>query len=145
MSNQKNDTKIKSIVARILLSLGILGGFISFWYTLEFTWTPEFQATNLPVGPTHSNYHAFREALLALAVNLLLVRVFIKGATIKYEAWAITAFMAAFYYLGWWAAWPIWGYHAPNLTAELNHVMATVGGVIGLIMFRPNKECKEYL
>ena len=95
------------LAGRLLLSLGALGGLISFWYTLSFTWTPEFQAVNLPEGPTHSNYHAFREAMLAFAVNLLLIWVVIKADQLKYEIWTIVAFMAAFYYLGWWAAWPI--------------------------------------
>ncbi|MEM0910678.1 MAG: hypothetical protein AAGJ37_06860 [Pseudomonadota bacterium] len=60
-------------IGRALLVPGLIGGFISFWYTLGFTWNPQFAAVNLPDGPTHSNYHAFREALLALGVNLLLV------------------------------------------------------------------------
>ena len=128
------------IFGRFLLTLGIITGMISFWYTLEFTWTPEFQATNLEVGPTHSNYHAFREAMLALAVNLLLFRAAIQGTTIKFEYWATTLFMAAFYYTGWWLAWPIWGYHAPNVTAEINHVVATVGGLAGLFIIRPNRK-----
>ncbi|MEM0910677.1 MAG: hypothetical protein AAGJ37_06855 [Pseudomonadota bacterium] len=47
--------------------------------------------------------------------------------------------MAVLYYLGWWFAWPIWGYHAPNLTAELNHVIATVGGLGALYFLWPKK------
>ncbi len=105
--------KWNSLAGRVLLFFGIICGFVSFWYTLEFTWTPEFAATNLAIGPTHSNYHAFREAMLALAVNLLLIWIAIKGTAIAREAWAIGVFMAIFYYAGWWLAWPIWGYHAP--------------------------------
>ena len=124
-------------IGRVLLFFGIVAGFISFWFTLQFTWTPEFAAVNLPVGETHSNYHAFRGALLALAVNLLLVRVAIKGSAVSAESWGITAFMAVFYYAGWWLAWPIWGYHAPDVTAEMNHVFGTVGGLAGLFFVRP--------
>ena len=129
----------KKLIAlgRTLLFFGISAGFISFWYTLQFTWTPEFAAVNLPIGETHSNYHAFRGAMLALAVNLLLVRVALKGSTLSKEAWAITAFVAVFYYSGWWLAWPIWGYHAPNLVAEMNHVIGTVGGLLGLAVLKP--------
>lgn len=129
----------KKLIAlgRTLLFFGISAGFISFWYTLQFTWTPEFAAVNLPFGETHSNYHAFRGAMLALAVNLLLVRVALKGSTLSKEAWAITAFVAVFYYSGWWLAWPIWGYHAPNLVAEMNHVIGTVGGLLGLAVLKP--------
>lgn len=132
-------SKSKIIAGRIALLAGLLGGFISFWYTLEFTWTPEFAATNLPDGPTHSNYHAFREALLALGVNLLLLWVFIKPEAIKSGQWIIVVFMAGLYYAGWWTAWPIWGYHAPNITAELNHLMGTVGGLVGLYLLKPSQ------
>ncbi|WP_438464388.1 hypothetical protein [Marinomonas sp. PE14-40] len=130
---------MKDKTGRIMLALGIITGLISFWYTLEFTWTPEFQATELEIGPTHSNYHAFREALLALAVNLLLIRAAIQGTKIRFEYWATCLFMVAFYYTGWWLAWPIWGYHAPYLGAELNHLMATVGGLVGLWIIRPSR------
>ncbi|MEM7564943.1 MAG: hypothetical protein AAF353_18125 [Pseudomonadota bacterium] len=127
----------RNSIGRGLLVFGIVTGLISFWYTLEFTWTPEFRATELEIGPTHSNYHAFREAMLALAVNLLLVWALIKGTSIKIEVWATTTFMAVFYYIGWWLPWPIWGFHAPYLTAEVNHLVATIGGLGGLFVIKP--------
>lgn len=127
----------RNLIGRIVLLLGVSAGFISFWYTLQFTWMPEFQATNLPDGPTHSNYHAFREAMLALAVNLLLVFAAIKATAIKFEVWATTAFMAVFYYVGWWLAWPIWGYRAPSVPAEMVHLVATGGGLAGLTLIKP--------
>ncbi|MCV0428544.1 MAG: hypothetical protein K5905_24060 [Roseibium sp.] len=134
---ERNMQSSKNLVGLILLTFGVVSGFVSFWYTLEFTWTPEFQATNLEIGPTHSNYHAFREALLALAVNLLLIRAGVLGSAMKYEYWATTTFMAVFYYSGWWLAWPIWGYHAPYVSADINHVIATIGGLSGLILLKP--------
>ena len=130
-------TNSKIMIGRVALAIGIFCGVVSFWYTLAFTWDPEFAATNLPDGPTHSNYHAFRGALLALAVNLLLVWVWIKATSLKPESWTIISFIAVFYYLGWWMAWPIWGYHAPSIGAELNHVGGTVGGLVGLFFLRP--------
>ncbi|MEM1431940.1 MAG: hypothetical protein AAGG09_20980, partial [Pseudomonadota bacterium] len=80
---------------------------------------------------------AFRGAMLALAVNLLLVWVLIKGTALQFQSWAIVGFLAVFYYAGWWLAWPIWGYHAPNVTAELNQVGGTIGGLVGLYLLRP--------
>lgn len=130
----------KTTLGRILLFFGIVTGLISFWYTLSFTWNPDFAAINLPVGPTHSNYHAFREALLALAVNLLLIWVAYKGTAIKMDVWSVTTFMVVFYYAGWWLAWPIWGYHAPDIVAEMNHAAATIGGLAGLALLRPQKK-----
>ena len=124
-------------IGRILLFIGIVAGLISFWFTLQFTWAPEFAATNLTDGPTHSNYHAFRGAMLALSVNLLLIWAAYKGSSIKIEVWAIIAFMVVFYYIGWWLAWPIWGYHAPDIGAEMNHVVGTIGGLGGLAFVKP--------
>ena len=130
----------KQLAGRVLLVLGLFGGFTSVWYTLAFTWDPLFGAVNLPDGPTHSNYHAFRGAMLALAVNLLLIRVVLRGASRSREIWGVTTFMAVFYYLGWWIAWPIWGYHAPSVVAEMNHVIGTVGGLGGLYLLRPRHQ-----
>jgi len=130
-------TNSKTTIGRAILALGIFFGFVSFWYTIAFTWNPDFAAVNLPEGPTHSNYHAFRGGLLALAVNLLLVWVVVRASTLKPESWAIVTFMAVFYYAGWWLAWPIWGYHAPNIVAEMNHVGGTLGGLVGLALLRP--------
>jgi len=128
-----------NLLGRLLLLFGVMAGFISFWYTLQFTWMPEFQATALPDGPTHSNYHAFRGAMLALAVNLLLIWAGIRGRGINREAWSAITFMAVFYYAGWWLAWPIWGYHAPSFEAEMVHAVATAGGLLGLITLRPRR------
>lgn len=124
-------------IARVLFLFGIYAGLRSFWFTLSYTWNQEFAAVNFPGGETHSNYHAFRGALMALAVNLLLIRAAIKGSSISNEAWNITLFMAIFYYAGWWLAWPIWGYHAPVLMADITHVIGTVGGLAGLALIRP--------
>ena len=129
----------KSVMGRVLLFFAVVTGLISFWYTLEFTWTPEFRAPALPAGPTHTNYHAFREAMLALAVNLLVIRVGVVGTALKFEAWATTLFMAIFYYSSWWLAWPLWGFHAPSIAAELNHVVATVCGLAGLMVLKPQR------
>lgn len=129
----------KRLFGQFLLLLAIMCGLISFWFTLQFTWTPEFAAVNLPEGPTHSNYHAFREALLALAVNLLLIKVMISAKTISRDIWLVSFFMASFYYAGWWLAWPIWGFHTPNLLAELNHAIATFCGILGLIQLKQDK------
>lgn len=132
-------TNNSELLGRILLLLGILAGLMSFWFTLEFTWNKDFAAVNLAVGETHSNYHAFRGALLALAVNLLLIWVTLKGSRMSSEIWGVTFFLCVFYYSGWWLAWPIWGYHAPYISAEMNHLVGTVGGLGGLYLLRPRQ------
>ncbi|WP_054461500.1 hypothetical protein [Phaeobacter sp. 11ANDIMAR09] len=127
------------VVGRLLILLGLFGGFVSVWYTLNFTWNPQFQSVNLPDAPTHSNYHAFRGAMLALAANLLLFWAAFKARALSPEVWSVVTFVAVFYYLGWWAAWPIWGLHAPSFVAEMNHVIGTVGGLGGLLFLQPRK------
>ncbi len=129
--------KTTNVIARALLVLSVITGMVSFWYTLEFTWTPAFSATDLEIGPTHSNYHAFREAMLALGVNVMLIWALIKGTKIELGVWTVIAFMTFLYYLGWWLPWPIWGFHAPYVAAEINHLIATLGGIIGLAMIKP--------
>ncbi|WP_281926738.1 hypothetical protein [Roseibium album] len=131
-------TRSRIPTGRVLLLFAVLAGFTSFWFTLQFTWTPEFQATALPDGPTHSNYHAFRGAMLALGVNLLLAWVGIRANAIRLESWAIVVFMAVFYYAGWWLAWPIWGLHAPYFSAEVVHAVGTVCGLAGLATLKPD-------
>ncbi len=127
------------LAGRVLLALGVLGGLTSVWFTLAFTWDPLFGAVNLPDGPTHSNYHAFRGATLAFAVNMLLIWVGIKGASVKPETWGIVTFMTVLYYLGWWLAWPIWGYRTPSDGAEMTHISGTLGGLVGLALLKPQR------
>ena len=133
-------TNRRVLTGRVVLAFGIFAGFVSVWFTLAFTWNPDFAAVHLDDGPTHSNYHTFRGALLAFSVNLLLIWVGIKGASVRYETWGIATFMAVFYYLGWWIAWPIWGYHAPSIGAEMNHLLGTVGGLGALYFLRPKRK-----
>jgi hypothetical protein len=43
------------------------------WDTLAHSWDPAFQAPTLPLGPTHTNYHAFREFTLSVGASALLL------------------------------------------------------------------------
>ena len=56
-------------LCRTLICLGIIIGLPSVWETLAFSWNPLFQAPGLPLGPTHTNYHAFREFTLTIGVE----------------------------------------------------------------------------
>lgn len=57
-------------MSRLRLLPGVMGFLTSIGYTLAVTWVPEFQAVNLPDGPTLSSYHAFRRAMLAFAFSV---------------------------------------------------------------------------
>jgi hypothetical protein len=68
--------KIKAIsrlwLCRLLVCFGLAVGTLSVWDTLSHTWDPAFQAPALPLGPTHTNYHAFREFTLSVGAMLVL-------------------------------------------------------------------------
>jgi hypothetical protein len=59
------------LLPRILLCLGVAAGTLSIWDTLSHTWDPSYQAPALALGPTHTNYHAFREFMLSVGAVLV--------------------------------------------------------------------------
>lgn len=125
--------------AQILLWIAFLTGIVSAYKTLGFTWDASFQAPALSEGATHSNYHVFREALMAIGFNLTLLWLIFKTKILGLVSWKLIMFTACFYYAGWWLAWPIWGYHAPSVTAETVHAIATICGLAGLWMVKPRR------
>jgi len=115
---------------RVLLVLGILVGLPSIWETLSFSWDPTFQAPALRYGPTHSNYHAFREFTLTLGAIMVMLWVMFQPAGRRSRAlWVVMALAGVLYYGGWWLPWPILELHTPNIIAELDHEAAALGGV----------------
>ena len=118
---------------RVLLVLGILVGLPSLWETLSFSWDPTFQAPALRYGPTHTNYHAFREFTLTLgALLVMLWAMFQPPARRSRTLWVAMALASACYYGGWWLPWPLQGLHTPNLVAELDHEAAALLSVAGI-------------
>ncbi len=90
-------------ISRVLLCLGLMVGTLSMKDTLAHSWDPAFQATALPVGPTHSNYHAFREFTLSLgAAAVLLYVAFRPPADRRRSMWIALLITAVCYYGGWW-------------------------------------------
>ena len=67
-------------LCRTLLCLGIIIGLPSVWETLAFSWNPDFQAPRLALGPTHTNYHAFREFTLTIGAELVMLYVVFQPA-----------------------------------------------------------------
>jgi len=124
-------------LCRTLLCLGIIIGLPSVWETLAFSWNPDFQAPRLALGPTHTNYHAFREFTLTIGVELaILYIVFLPlGHRIR-PLWNVMLIAALGYYVGWWLPWPIFGYHAPNEFSQIDHFTATVITLVGVFCAR---------
>ena len=112
---------------RILLCIGLAVGSLSMWDTLVHSWDPAFQAPALPLGSTHTNYHAFREFTLSVgAVVVLLYVMFLPPARRVRPLWIVMFVTAVCYYGGWWLPWPLLGLQAPNLAANIIHLLATV-------------------
>lgn len=112
---------------RVLLCLGLAAGTLSMWDTLAHSWDPAFQAPVLPLGPRHTNYHAFREFTLSVgAAAILLYVMFLPSAQRVRPLWIVMCVTAVCYYGGWWLPWPLLGLHAPNPAATFVHLAATI-------------------
>ena len=124
-------------LCRTLVCLGIIIGLPSVWETLAFSWNPDFQAPRLPLGPTHTNYHAFREFTLTIGVELVILYIVFQppGHRIR-PLWNVMLIAALGYYVGWWLPWPIFGYHAPNEFSQIDHFIATVITLVGVFCAR---------
>jgi hypothetical protein len=125
-------------LCRFLLVIGLLAGLPSIWETLAFSWDPTFQAPTLRYGPTHTNYHAFREFTLTLGALTIMVWVMFRPARDRTRVlWATMAFAAGFYYGGWWLPWPILGLHTPTLIAEIVHEVAAACSCLAIALSWP--------
>ena len=120
-------------MCRVLLCLGAAVGVVSMWDTLSHTWDPAFRAPELSLGPTHTNYHAFREFTLAIgATVVMLYVVFQPPAGRSRSLWVVLLITAVSYYGGWWLPGPLFGLTAPNATATGLHLAATVLSLAGV-------------
>ncbi len=123
--------------ARLLLGLGLLASALSAWDTLAHVWDPAFRAPALPLGPTHSNYHAFREFTLTLgAITVLVYGLGQPAARRTRPLWVVMLVIALGYHGGWWLPGPLFGLYAPNRMAAVDHAVATVLTLAGVLFAR---------
>ena len=105
------------------------------WDTLAHTWDPAFQAPALLLGPTHTNYHAFREFTLSVgAAAVLLYAAFLPATQRTRPLWVVMFITAVCYYGGWWLPGPLFGLHAPNPLAEIDHLAAAILSLTGVVL-----------
>jgi len=122
-------------ICRALLVLGVAVGIPSVWETMSFSWDLTFQAPALLYGPTHSNYHAFREFTLTVgAILVMLWAMFQPAARRSRGLWVAMALDGVFDYGGWWLPWPILGLHTPNMVAELDHEAAAILSLLAIAL-----------
>lgn len=113
-------------LCRTLLLLGLAASGVSMYETLKFTWDPLFEASELPQGRRHTNYHAFREFTLSVGAAAVLLWVMFRPAGNRRRDLWVTMLLAALgYYIGWWLPWPLFGLHTPNDVALGVHAAAT--------------------
>lgn len=137
---------MKNAIARALVCVGVLAGCISATQTFGHVTDEDYQVTNLPVEEStyertvsHSNYHAFREGLMAFTLLGCFVYLsFVPG--LSRPAWRVSIALAGAYTLSWWLPWPLFGLRAPHLTAEIVHGIATVSLLAGFALLRPTDE-----
>ena len=105
------------------------------WDTLSHSWDPAFQAPASSLGPTHTNYHAFREFTLTVgAVVVILYVMFLPPPMRSRSFWVVMAVTSVCYYGGWWLPWPLLGLSAPNSVATIIHLAATVLSLSGVAL-----------
>jgi hypothetical protein len=127
------------VISRILLCIGLTAGCLSTYDTLSHTWDPSYQAPRLALGPTHTNYHAFREFTLEVGAAVTMLYVIFKRPSRRNRSlWIVTAITAVFYYGGWWLPWPLFGLHTPNRVATIDHVVVSVFSLVGIAMAYPH-------
>lgn len=125
------------VVPRSLMALGAVFMLVSMLFTLLLAGDPHFQAPNLADGPTHTNYHAFRGFTLAAgATAIMLYCMFVPAGKRSPQLWTVMLLAAVSYFAGWWLAWPIYGYRAPGLGAEMLHVLGTVLPLAAIFLSR---------
>lgn len=121
-------------LSRTLVCLGLICGIPSVWETLAFSWNPDFQAPRLPLGPTHTNYHAFREFTLTMGVIIVMLYViFLPSKHRKQPLWTVMFITAVGYYGGWWLPGPLLGLHAPTQASGIVHLAATLLSLAGIL------------
>ncbi|MDG1025963.1 MAG: hypothetical protein P8N94_10935 [Gammaproteobacteria bacterium] len=135
---------MKRTISQILICIGVLAGSISAAQTFGHIQDESYQVVNLAVEEestvertvTHSNYHAFRESLIAFAILGCLVYLCF-SPSLSRDAWILGFVLACVYTLGWWLPWPLFGLRAPHLMAEIVHGVATASLLTGYAMLRP--------
>jgi hypothetical protein len=126
-------------ISRILLCIGLTAGSLSTYDTLSHAWDPSFHAPRLALGPTHTNYHAFREFTLEVGAAVIMLYAIFKAPSRRDRSlWIVMAITAVFYYGGWWLPGPLLGLYAPNRAAAIDHVIASAFSLAGIAMAYPH-------
>ena len=126
-------------IARALLVVGLAIGLGSLGATFNHIGDPEFTvAETFFGGSTHAWYLALREGVGDVATIVVLLLVFFGSASFRSKAtWWICLLLMLGYYLPFWVGMPFnSALAAPNLSAELNHIIQALLPLTALFIAR---------
>ena len=133
-------------LCRLLVVSGFALGLVSFAVTAShigdplYTLIPEFAA-----GATHAWYHALREVSGDLVAMLVILAVIF--ATVQNRTpftWYLALVLMLGYYAPFWIGIPFFGQlSAPNLAAEIIHIVMAALPVAGLLIARKEFQWAE--
>ena len=126
-------------VGRVLIIAGFLLGYNSIGATVRHLGNDAFLlVADSPVGPTHSWHHFLRELggdFGAMAAILVIVFAAPKFRT-PVTWWVMLILMIGFY-APFWVGLPFDpAYGAPNMAAEINHLMMAIPPVVGCFLIK---------
>lgn len=126
-------------IGRACVVIGLLIGWESFFQTFNHIGDPLFMISpEHPGGDTHAWYHCLRELLGDIAaVVALLVVFFAVGKWRTSETWWISLIIMFGYFAPFWIGMPFnEALAAPDLSAEIRHILQAAFCVVGLFIAR---------
>lgn len=133
---------IRSIwTGRILIIIGFLSGYNSIGATVRHLGSDAFLlVSESPVGQTHSWHHFLRELggdFGAMAAILLII--FAAPKLRSRLTWWVMLILMIGFYAPFWIGTPFDpAYGAPNMSAEINHLIMAVPSLIGCFALLPH-------
>lgn len=128
-------------IGRALVVIGLIIGLESLRMTFVHIGDPLFTiSTDHPGGTFHSWYHVLREGVgdVGAIVALLMIMFAPANARSPWLWWIGLAIMIG-YFSPFWIGMPfIEELRAPNIGAEVRHILQAAMAVIGLIIAKPN-------
>ena len=126
---------------RLLIIAGFVAGYRSIGATIGHLGNDAFLlVASSPGGPTHSWHHFLRElgGDFGAMIAILLIMFAVPKNRTPLLWWVMLVLMIGFY-APFWVGLPFDpAYGAPNLNAEINHLLMAVPALIGCFLLRPH-------
>lgn len=126
-------------IARVLIVIGMIIGIESLWATFGHIGDPLYTVKEqFGGGTTHAWYHALREAMGDIGTIVVLLLVFFAAASFRTkETWWICLILMFGFYSPFWIGMPFnSALAAPNLEAEIRHILSAAIPLVALFLAR---------